>query len=98
MWTSGLREMRPIIFAVGSPRRLAIQAWADSWTLIANSKTTISKKMVTGSRNIIELELRYYHAGEGTKGRGEPGLKPFCLEDLIHHAKAWCFHRGAKTG
>ena len=32
----GLSVIRPSMRAVGSPRRLAIQACADSWTLIAN--------------------------------------------------------------
>ncbi len=41
MWTMGLSETRPSILAVGSPRRLAIQACADSCTLMANSSTTI---------------------------------------------------------
>ncbi len=35
MWLIGLSEIRPNMRAVGSPRRLAIQAWADSWTVIA---------------------------------------------------------------
>ena len=49
MCTSGFSETRPSIFAVGSPRRLAIQACADSCTQMANSSTMIWKKMSTGS-------------------------------------------------
>ena len=48
MWTSGFSEIRPNIFAVGSPSRLAIQACADSCTQMANSSTMTSKKMSTG--------------------------------------------------
>ncbi len=33
----GFRVSRPIISAVGSPRRRAIQPCATSWTVIANS-------------------------------------------------------------
>jgi hypothetical protein len=30
--------------------------------------------------------------GSGKIDGSLPGLKPFDLETLFHHAKAWCFH------
>ena len=39
MCLMGFSVIRPSMRAVGSPRRFAIQACADSWTLIANKKT-----------------------------------------------------------
>jgi len=40
MWTRGLRLIRPSVWAVGSPCRNAVQAWADSWTDRLKSSTT----------------------------------------------------------
>ncbi len=48
MWTMGFREILPIILPVGSPRRSAIQARADSRTQIANNSTITWKKTSTG--------------------------------------------------
>src|SRR5579875_194591 len=48
MWARGFREIRPSILAVGSPNRLAIQAWADSCTQMANNNTMTWKKTSTG--------------------------------------------------
>jgi hypothetical protein len=41
MWRIGFSETRPSMRAVGSPQRDAVQAWADSCTLIANRKAII---------------------------------------------------------
>jgi len=40
MCTNGLRLIRPSDWAVVSPCRRAVQAWADSWTDRLNSRTT----------------------------------------------------------
>jgi hypothetical protein len=62
IWTMGLSEMRPSIFAVGSPSRFAIQACADSCTQIANKRTITWKKMSTGFACAnIGFCFRYYH-------------------------------------
>ncbi len=75
MWTMGFSETRPSILAVGSPRRLAIQACADSCTQMANSRTMISKKMSTGLK-CIAVRIRYYHAG--ITGRADMARSYFC--------------------
>jgi hypothetical protein len=43
----GFSETRPNMRAVGSPQRDAVQAWADSCTLIANRKAIILYRMST---------------------------------------------------
>ena len=40
-WRRGLRETRPMWRAVGSPRRLATQAWAASWVVRAKRMAII---------------------------------------------------------
>ena len=47
MWSMGLSETRPIMRAVWSPRREAIQAWAHSWTLSEKRSRTNSKTAMT---------------------------------------------------
>ncbi len=41
MWRIGFSDTRPSMRAVGSPQRDAVQAWADSCTLIANRNAII---------------------------------------------------------
>src|SRR4029077_14379409 len=53
----GLREMRPNMRAVGSPHRLAVQAWADSCTLIANRNAIIWKTTLTISMWLRSIEM-----------------------------------------
>ena len=50
MWTRGLRDARPRAAAVGSPSRLAVQAWAASWTVMA-------KKMANAWTSIRRISM-----------------------------------------
>src|SRR5581483_9453695 len=52
MCLTGFRVIRPSILAVGSPQRLAIQACADSWKLMANTNTISSNTRLTCCRVI----------------------------------------------
>ena len=66
MWTSGLRLILPRCRAVGSPRRLAIQAWADSWTLMEIARAAIASKRVRKiSRGFspIRLNISFKYSG-----------------------------------
>src|ERR1700740_2521370 len=56
MCLMGLREIRPSMRAVGSPQRFAVQAWADSCTLIANRNAIIWKTTPTMSMWLRSIE------------------------------------------
>ncbi len=53
MCLMGFNVTRPSMRAVGSPQREAIQACADSWTLIANKNAMIWKTMSTMFNGVI---------------------------------------------
>ena len=53
-WRAGFMVMRPIMRAVGSPRRLAAQAWAQSWREMERTMTT-SSKMINASFNGMKI-------------------------------------------
>ncbi len=40
-WAKGLRVRRPLILGVLSPNWVAVQAWANSWIVKANTRTSI---------------------------------------------------------
>src|SRR6266496_3076644 len=61
MCFSGFSVIRPNMRAVGSPRKFAIHACADSCTLIANRNAMIWKTISTYS-SFIPAWHRYYHA------------------------------------
>ena len=50
---AGFMEMRPIMRPVGSPRRLAIQAWAESCSEMDRTITTSSKMTRAKVRGIV---------------------------------------------
>src|SRR6516165_4859266 len=52
----GFRVIRPNMRAVGSPQRFAVQACADSCTLMAKRNAISSNKILTYSRVIAEAE------------------------------------------
>src|SRR5271165_1834256 len=54
MWRIGFRVIRPSMRAVGSPQRLAVQACADSCTLMANRNAIIWNAIPTRSCDIGE--------------------------------------------
>src|ERR1700730_3439585 len=53
IWLNGFNDTRPSIRAVGSPQRDAVQAWADSCTLMANRNAIILNRMPTTSNGIV---------------------------------------------